>query len=158
MRSVGYKLNDDDGLPNSCVRIASGESKPYLGSQVAEGFEKSLAENPNFHYTPFYYPDKFTIRTLMSHDTEESENSLESPHLGEIKRVRKQCVPGACADTIFTTQEALFVHVRDGGKPLLGFEKAFEEFLHIRRFPNLSWGQMRIYLSLALYFWSLWTS
>ena len=27
----------------------------------------------------------------MSHDTEESENSLESPHL---KHMRKQCVPG----------------------------------------------------------------
>ena len=23
------------------------------------------------------------------------ENSLESPHFGEIKRMRKQCVPGA---------------------------------------------------------------
>ena len=31
----------------------------------------------------------------MSHDTEESENSPESPHLEEIKRMRKQCVPGA---------------------------------------------------------------
>ena len=31
----------------------------------------------------------------MSHNTEESENSPESPHLGEIKRMRKQCVPGA---------------------------------------------------------------
>ena len=29
----------------------------------------------------------------MSHDTEESENSPESPHLGEIKHMRKQCVP-----------------------------------------------------------------
>ena len=31
----------------------------------------------------------------MSHNTEESENSPESPHLGEIKRMLKQCVPGA---------------------------------------------------------------
>ena len=30
-----------------------------------------------------------------SHDTEESENSPESPHLGEIKHMRKQRVPGA---------------------------------------------------------------
>ena len=69
----------------------------YLGSEVAEGHEKSLAENPNFHYTPLYYPDKFTILSpnSTSHDTEESKNSPESPHLGEIKRMRKQCVPGA---------------------------------------------------------------
>ena len=32
---------------------------------------------------------------MMSHDAEESENSPESPHLGEIKCMRKQCVPGA---------------------------------------------------------------
>jgi len=31
----------------------------------------------------------------MSHNAEESENSPESPHLGEIKRMCKQCVPGA---------------------------------------------------------------
>ena len=37
----------------------------------------------------------YRVRTLTSHDTEESENSPESPHLGEIKRMRKQCVPGA---------------------------------------------------------------
>ena len=30
----------------------------------------------------------------MSHSTKESENSPDSPHLGEIKRMRKQCVPG----------------------------------------------------------------
>ena len=32
---------------------------------------------------------------MTSHNAEESENSPESPHLGEIKRMRKQCVPGA---------------------------------------------------------------
>ena len=37
----------------------------------------------------------YQVRTLTSHNTEESENSPESPHLGEIKRMRKQCVPGA---------------------------------------------------------------
>ena len=37
----------------------------------------------------------YRVRTLTSHDTEESENSPESPHLGEIKRMRKYCVPGA---------------------------------------------------------------
>ena len=37
----------------------------------------------------------YRVRTLTSHNAEESENSPESPHLGEIKRMRKQCVPGA---------------------------------------------------------------
>ena len=34
------------------------------------------------------------FRTLTSHNAEESENSPESPPLGEIKRMRKQFVPG----------------------------------------------------------------
>ena len=37
----------------------------------------------------------YRVQTLTSHNMEESENSPESPHLGEIKRMRKQCVPGA---------------------------------------------------------------
>ena len=37
----------------------------------------------------------YRVRTLTSHNAEESENSPESPHLGEIKHMRKQCVPGA---------------------------------------------------------------
>ena len=37
----------------------------------------------------------YRVRTLTSHNAEESENSPESPHLGEIKCMRKQCVPGA---------------------------------------------------------------
>ena len=37
----------------------------------------------------------YQIQTLTSRDTEESENSPECPHLGEIKRMCKQCVPGA---------------------------------------------------------------
>ena len=55
-----------------------------MGLEVAEGHKKSLTENPNFDYTPLYYPDKllYRVRTLTSHDTEESENSPESPHLG----------------------------------------------------------------------------
>ena len=79
-------LNDDDSLLNliyaKCKRrVESLENH----TEVAEGHEKSLAEDPNFHYRPLYYSDKFTIgvQTLTSHDTEESENSLESPHLGE---------------------------------------------------------------------------
>ena len=70
--------------------------EPYLGAEVAEGHEKSLAENANFHYMPLYFLTSllYRVRTLMSHDTEQSENSPESPHLGEIKRMRKQCGPG----------------------------------------------------------------
>ena len=30
----------------------------------------------------------------MSQDTEKSENSRESSHLGEIKHIHKHCVPG----------------------------------------------------------------
>ena len=37
----------------------------------------------------------YRVRTLASRNAEESENSPESPHHGEIKRMRKQCVPGA---------------------------------------------------------------
>ena len=37
----------------------------------------------------------YRVRTLTSHNTEESENSPDSPHLGETKRMRKQCVPQA---------------------------------------------------------------
>ena len=72
-------LNDDDGLPN------------------LKGMRNRLLKIQTFitdHYiilTNLLY----RVRTLTSHDTEESENSSESPHLGEIKRMRKQCVPGA---------------------------------------------------------------
>ena len=37
----------------------------------------------------------YRVRTLTSHNTEESENTPESPYVGEIKRMRKQCVPGS---------------------------------------------------------------
>ena len=67
-----------------------------LGSQVAEGHEKSLAENLNFHTRHYIILASilYRVRALTSHNTEESENSPDSPHLGEIKRMRKQCVPG----------------------------------------------------------------
>ena len=48
----------------------------------------------------------YRVRTLTSHNTEESENSLESPHLGEIKRMHKQCVPGASPFFAHTGDEA----------------------------------------------------
>ena len=60
-------LNDNDGLLN----LISAKCKRRVESlenhtEVAEGHEKSLAENPNFHYTPLYYPDKFTISSPNS--------------------------------------------------------------------------------------------
>ena len=82
-------------------------------AEVTEGHEKSLVENPNIddniivrnvssmiqtfitrHYiilTSLLY----RVQTLTSHDTKKSENSPGFPHLGEIKRMRKQCIPGA---------------------------------------------------------------
>ena len=38
---------------------------------------------------------------------EESESSPESPHLGEIKRIHKQCVPGALPFFVLTGDEAI---------------------------------------------------
>ena len=67
-------LNNGDRLPNLVCEVQAESLKfgePYLGLEVAE--------NPNFHYMPLYYPDKFTISSLnsTSHDTEESKNSPE---------------------------------------------------------------------------------
>jgi len=49
---------------------------------------------------------------MTSHNVEESENSPESPHLGEIKRMRKQCVPGA--PPVFSRAEAIITHGKMG--------------------------------------------
>ena len=53
----------------------------------------------------------YRVQTLTSHNAEESENSPESPHLGEIKRMRKQCVPGA-----------LPFFARDGDEAILWYD------------------------------------
>ena len=52
----------------------------------------------------------YRVRTLTSHNVEESENSPESPHLGEIKRMRKQCVPGASPFFARAGDEATQLH------------------------------------------------
>ena len=84
----------------SCVQVQAESwnfREPYLGSQVAEGLRNCLLKIWAFitsHYiilTSLLY----RVQTLTSHDTEESKNCPESPHLGEIKRMHKQCVPGA---------------------------------------------------------------
>ena len=60
-------LNDDDGLPIlTCAKCKRRVESLEHHTEVAEGHEKSLAENPNFHYTPLYYPDKFTISSPNS--------------------------------------------------------------------------------------------
>ena len=89
-------LNHDDGLPNlMCVkckqRVESLENHTW-GRKSLKGLINCLLKTRTFIIlTSLLY----RVRTLTSHNTEESENSPESPHLGEIKRMRKQCVPGA---------------------------------------------------------------
>ena len=94
-------LNDDDGLPNlicaKCKRRVESLDNHTWGRKLLKGMRNRLLKIQTFitrHYiilTSLLY----RVRTLTSHDTEESKNSPESPHLGEIKRMRKQCVPGA---------------------------------------------------------------
>ena len=69
-------LNDGDRLPNLVCEVQAESlkfGKPYLGSKVTE-----LAENPNFHYMPLYYPDKFTIST-QRHMTQKNPKMARSP-------------------------------------------------------------------------------
>ena len=54
-----------------------------------------LQSELSLHYYSILTSMLYRVRPLTSHNAEESENSPESPHLGEIKRMRKQCVPGA---------------------------------------------------------------
>ena len=50
----------------SFVQSASGELSLENHTEIAEGHEKSLAENPNIYYTPLYYLDKFTMSSPNS--------------------------------------------------------------------------------------------
>ena len=60
-------LNDDDSLPNLiCAKCKQRVESLENHTEFAEGHGKSLAENPNFHYTPLYYPDKFTVSSPNS--------------------------------------------------------------------------------------------
>ena len=74
------------------LRVESLENHTW-GRKSLKGMRNRLLKIRTFitrHYiilTSLLY----RVRTLTSHDTEESENSPESPHLGEIKRMRKQC-------------------------------------------------------------------
>ena len=72
-------LNDNDGLPNLVCKVQAGvESLDYCDDGPC-GHGKWIKDQ----------------ETLMSHNTEESENSPESPYFGEIKHMCEQCVPGA---------------------------------------------------------------
>ena len=46
-------LNNDNGLPNLiCAKCKWRVESLENHTEVAEGHEKSLTENPSFHYTP----------------------------------------------------------------------------------------------------------
>ena len=116
-RTVGY--NDDDGLPNlmcaKCKRRVESLENHTWGRKSLKGMRNHLLKIRTFitrHYiilTSLLY----RVRTLMSHDTEESENSPEFPHLGEIKLMCKQCVPGAPPFFVRTGDEATNVLICD---------------------------------------------
>ena len=78
-----------------CKRRVESLENHTWGRKSLKGLRNRLLKIRTFITRHLYYPDKFTISSPTSHDTEESENSPESPHLGEIKRMRQQCVPGA---------------------------------------------------------------
>ena len=110
-------LNDDDGLPNlmcaKCKRRVESSENHTWGRKLLKGLRNRLLKIRTFHYiilTSLLY----RVRTLTSHDTEESENSPESPHLGEIKHMRKQCVPGASLFFACARDEATEGHAPPG--------------------------------------------
>ena len=96
-------LNDDDGLPNlmcaKCKRRVESLENHTWDRKPLKGLRNRLLKMKIQTFITRHYiiltSLLYRVRTLTSHDTEESENSPESPHLGEIKRMRKQCVPGA---------------------------------------------------------------
>ena len=105
-------LNDDDGLPNlicaKCKQRVESLENHTWGRKSLKGMRNRLLKIQTFityHYiilTSLLY----RVQTLTSHDTEESENSLESPHLGKIKHMRKQCVPGTSLFFVCAGDEA----------------------------------------------------
>ena len=52
----------------------------------------------------------YRVQTLTSRNAEESENSPESPDLGEIKRMHKQCVPGTSPFSHTPGDEAIITY------------------------------------------------
>ena len=82
-------LNDDDDLPN----LVCAKCKRRVES---------------LEICTWIILRSLQVRTLTSHDMRESENSPEFPHLGEIKRMRKQCIPGASPFFTCARDEATF--------------------------------------------------
>ena len=92
-------LDDDDGLPN-LVYAKCKQRVESLENHIVKSLKamrNRLLKFPTFITRRYSILTSllYQVRTLMSYDTEESENSPESPHLGEVKCMRKQCVPGA---------------------------------------------------------------
>ena len=82
-----------------CKRRVESLENHTWGRKSLKGMRNRLLKIRTFitHHYIILTSLLYRVRTLTSHDTEESENSPESPHLGEIKRMHKQCVPGAFA-------------------------------------------------------------
>ena len=88
-------LNDDDGLLN----LKCAKCKQSLETVMIDltKFKRSVAvlQSELTCHCNILITIPYRVQTLTSHNTEESENTPESPYLGEIKRMRKQCVPGS---------------------------------------------------------------
>ena len=82
------RLNDDDSLSNLiCTKCTQRVENHACILKLLKGMRNRLLKIQTFitrHYiilTSLLY----WVRTLTSHDTEESKNSPESPLLGEVK-------------------------------------------------------------------------
>ena len=80
-----------------CKRRVESSKNHTWGHKSLKGMRNRLVKIQTFitHHYIILTSLLYQVRTLTSHDMEESENSPESPHLGKIKRMCKQCVPGA---------------------------------------------------------------
>ena len=74
------------------AEFRDGDDRPHKVQEVSSGaaIRTFITRHCNILISIHY-----RVRTLTSHNTEESENTPESPYLGEIKRIRRQCVPGS---------------------------------------------------------------
>jgi len=89
-------LNDDDGSANlMCAKCKRRVESLETAMMNLTKFKRSVAVLQSEHHYSIQTSMLHRVRTLMSYNAEESDNSPESPHLGEIKRMSKQCVLGA---------------------------------------------------------------
>ena len=101
-------LNNEEGLLNLVCEVKANSWKfrdgclllienHTRGHKLLKGMRNRLLKIQTLitrHYV-ILTSILYRVQTLTSHNTEESENSPDSPHLGETKRMRKQCVPQA---------------------------------------------------------------